>query len=58
MKVVSQVPDKGPELFNKLCNAWDPPWAALQDESNLKKVSQLNTIDTEAIAIIGTGVDI
>jgi len=52
MKVVSQVQDKDPELFNQLCNAWDPLWAELQDESNLKKVSQLNTIDAKTITIM------
>ncbi len=50
MKVVSQVQDKDPELFNQLCNAWDPLWAALQDESNLKKVSQLHTTGNRATA--------
>ncbi len=50
MKVVSQIQDKDPELFNQLCNAWDPLWAELQDESNLKRVSQLNTIDAKTIA--------
>jgi hypothetical protein len=46
MKVVSQVQDKDPELFNKLCNAWDPLWAELQDENNLKKVSQMRALET------------
>ncbi len=52
MKVVSQVQDKDPELFHQLCNAWEPLWAVLQDESNLKKVSQLNTIDAKTITIM------
>jgi len=52
MKVVSQVQDKDPELFNKLCNAWDPLWAALQDESNLKKVSQVRAMETGATVAI------
>ena len=52
MKVVSQVQDKDPELFNQLCNAWDPLWAALQDESNLKKVSQLHTTGSKVTARI------
>jgi len=52
MKVMSQVQDKDPELFNKLCNAWDPLWAELQDEDNLKKVSQVRTMETgDAVAI-------
>jgi len=46
MKVVSQVQDKDPELFHQLCNAWEPLWAELQDESNLKKVSQVRTMET------------
>jgi hypothetical protein len=50
MKVVSQVQDKDPELFNKLCNAWDPLWAAMQDEDNLKKVSQVRTMESETVA--------
>jgi len=45
MKVVSQVQDKDPELFNKLCNAWDPLWAELQDVDNLNKVSQLRVME-------------
>jgi len=52
MKVVSQVQDKDPELFNKLCNAWDPLWAELQDEDNLKKVSQVRTMKTGATVAI------
>ena len=52
MKVVSQVQDKDPELFNQLCNAWDPLWAALQDESNLKKVSQVPAMETGATVAI------
>ena len=40
MKVVSQVQDKDPELFNQLCNAWDPLWSALQEGNSLKNVSQ------------------
>ncbi len=43
MKVVSQVQDKDPELFHHLCNAWEPLWTTLQDENNLKKVSQGHT---------------
>jgi len=50
MKVVSQVQDKDPELFNKLCNAWDPLWAELQDEDNLKKVSQVRAMESGTIA--------
>ena len=46
MKVVSQVQDKDPELFHQLCNAWEPLWAELQDESNLKKVSQTSPVET------------
>ena len=46
MKLVSQVQDKDPELFNQLCNAWEPLWAELQDESNLKKVSQTSPMET------------
>ncbi len=46
MKVMSQVQDKDPELFNKLCNAWDPLWAELQDENNLNKVSQVRVMET------------
>ena len=46
MKVVSQVQDKDPELFNKLCNAWDPLWAELQDVDNFKKVSQVRVMET------------
>ena len=52
MKVMSQVQDKDPELFNKLCNAWDPLWAELQDEDNLKKVSQVRTMKTGATVAI------
>ena len=52
MKVVSQVQDKDPELFNKLCNAWDPLWAELQDENNLKKISQAREIETGATVAI------
>jgi len=52
MKVVSQVQDKDPELFNQLCNAWDPLWSALQDESNLKKISQVHTTGSKNIARI------
>jgi hypothetical protein len=59
MKVVSQVQDKDPELFNKLCNAWDPLWAELQDEDNLKKVSQVRTIETgDAVAITNVFISI
>jgi len=43
MKVVSRVQDKDPELFHHLCNAWEPLWTTLQDENNLKKVSQGHT---------------
>ncbi len=50
MKVVSQVQDKDPELFNKLCNAWDPLWAELQDENNLKKISQVRTMESGTVA--------
>ena len=50
MKVVSQVQDKDPELFNQLCNAWDPIWAELQDENNLKKVSQVHAMESGTIA--------
>jgi len=50
MKVVSQVQDKDPELFNQLCNAWDPIWAELQDEENLKKVSQVRAMESGTIA--------
>ncbi|MCK5498689.1 MAG: hypothetical protein KAI77_05785 [Gammaproteobacteria bacterium] len=50
MKVVSKVQDKDPELFNQLCNAWDPLWAELQDENNLKKVSQTSPMENETIA--------
>ena len=46
MKVVSQVQDKDPELFDQLCSAWEPLWAELQDENNLKKVSQISTMET------------
>jgi hypothetical protein len=52
MKVVSQVQDQDPELYHQLCNAWEPLWAELQDENNLKKASQLNTIEARAIAMI------
>jgi len=52
MKVVSQVQDKDPELFHQLCNAWEPLWAALQDESNLKKVSELDANESNGIAAI------
>ena len=52
MKVVSQVQDKDPELFNQLCNAWDPLWVAMQDENNLKKVSQGHTTGSRDIASI------
>ncbi len=52
MKVVSQVQDKDPELFHQLCNAWDPLWAALQEESNLRKVSQLHTTGSKVTARI------
>ena len=52
MKVVSQVQDKDPELFNQLCNAWDPIWAELQDEDNLKKISQLREMDTWATVAV------
>ena len=45
-----QVQDKDPELFNKLCNAWDPLWAELQDEDNLKKVSQVRAMESGTIA--------
>ncbi len=46
MKLVSQVQDKDPELFHQLCNAWEPLWAELQDENNLKKVSQVRAMET------------
>jgi hypothetical protein len=52
MKVVSQVQDKDPELFNKLCNAWDPLWAELQDENNLEKVSRVPVMETETTVAI------
>lgn len=52
MKVVSQVQDKDPELFNQLCNAWDPIWAELQDEDNLKKISQQREMDTEVTVAV------
>jgi hypothetical protein len=52
MKVISQVQDKDPELFNKLCNAWDPLWAELQDENNLEKVSRVRTMETGATVAI------
>ena len=52
MKVVSQVQDKDPELFDQLCNAWEPLWAELQDKDNLNKVSQVIMMDTRAIAAI------
>jgi len=44
MKIVSLVQEKDPELFNQLCNAWDPIWAELQDEKNLQTVSRQRTI--------------
>jgi len=40
MKIVSLVQENDPELFNQLCNAWDPIWAELQDEKNLQTVSR------------------
>ena len=52
MKVVSQVQDKDPDLFDQLCNAWEPLWAELQDKDNLNKVSQVIMMDTRAIAAI------
>ena len=52
MKVASQVQDKDPELFDQLCNAWEPLWAELQDVDNLKKVSQVRVMDTRTIAAI------
>lgn len=52
MKVISQVQDKDPELFNKLCNAWDPLWAELQDENNLEKVSRVPVMETGATVAI------
>ena len=52
MKVVSQVQDKDPELFDQLCNAWEPLWTELQNKDNLNKVSQVIMMDTRAIAAI------
>ena len=52
MKVVSLVQEKDPELYNQLCSAWDPVWVALQDESNLEKVSLVFSIDSMAIVKI------
>ena len=52
MKVVSKVQDKDPELFNQLCNAWDPLWVAMQDENNLKKVSQVRVMETGTTVVI------
>jgi len=52
MKIVTLVQKKDPELFHQLCNVWDPLWVALQDEENLKKVSQVRMIEIMATAQI------
>jgi hypothetical protein len=52
MKIVSQVQEKDPELHQQLCNAWDPIWTELQDEKNLKKVTQLQLIEARAMAMM------
>ena len=52
MKIVSQVQDKDPGLHQQLCNAWDPIWAALQDENNLQKVSGLSAPEIGATVTI------
>ena len=52
MKVVTQVQDKDPELFNHLCNAWDPLWTTLQDGNNLKNVYQPHATGSRVTARI------
>jgi hypothetical protein len=50
MKIVTLVQEKDPELYNQLCNAWDPIWAELQDEKNLQTVSREHAVVNRIIA--------